>query len=130
MQGGGPELNIVLARGFQQLSWLGTLLVLQPEHMWNPRGWEEMVAMCGLLQKPGKLVRPVCAPSCAPKLHETIKVNKVSSSSLKFLCLEKGKRPWSNSMCPILWCLSTDIMPFPKKKTGCCQMYLLLQIPS
>lgn len=118
VQGGGHELHIVLARGFQQLSSLGTLLVLQPEHAWNPRGWEEMVATCGLLQKPGKLVWPVCAPTCPQKLHATIRADKVASSSLKFLYLQKGKKPWSNSTGLILWCLSRDIIPFPQKKTG------------
>lgn len=68
----------------------------------GPQDWEGMVATCGLLQEPGELVWPVCAPSCPQKLHETIRADKVAPSSLKFLCVEKRKSPWSNSLCLIL----------------------------
>lgn len=97
MQGGGPELDIVAST-----NCLGWGFCLSCTQNMEPQGWEGMVATCGLLQEPGELVWPVCAPSCPHKLHKTIRADKVAPSSLKFLCVEKRKRPWSNSLCLIL----------------------------
>lgn len=98
-----PWLNTVLAQGFQQLSWLGTLLVLQPGLVWSPRAGKRWWPSMGCYRSQENWFGLCVLPAASPlKLHTTVRAEKVASSSPQFLHLEKGKKPWSNSMGLIL----------------------------